>query len=708
MHRTRSHSVTQFCIAAATCAVSFLFASNAAAEDRVEVCHIPDDNPDNFHTIKRRGNALSAHLSHGDLAAPCAEFCESLCDDDDTCTIDMCDETERCIHLPVDCTDGNRCTEDLLCDPLDGCLNAVQLGQTCDDGDTCTASDSCDAEGVCAGSGIPGCCIGVADCDDFQNCTTDSCNFAAGAAAGFCQHGPVACADRDLCLVGACNEATADCEFTPVVCEPTHVCNANTGSCEPACEPCLALGDPALDCDAIDDGEGNGSCVLCGNDRVDVGEGCDGAEDAACRTFCQSDCRCPPLIVLAEPVTVGPGGATLTDAASELIVTVPPGAFYQTVSGKVLDANGAGVSGSTVSGTLGINTATSRSGASGSYVLVVNKDSRVRPEGIAVDSSGNVYVTLGISDNVFKITPPGAITEIIDATGDGVGNTLDDPRAIAVDPSGNVYVVGESSFNVFKIAPDGVITEIIDPRADGVGDVLGFFDRKIAADSSGNVYVSGRNTDNAFKITPGGAITEIIDARGDGVGNMLLRPAKITVDSLGNVFVPGAFSDNVFKIAPGGAITQIIDATGDGLGHELIRPLDVAVDSSGNVYVTGIVSDNAFKITPGGAITEIIDVTGDGAGNALSEPKGIAVDSSGNVYVAQNTLGSIVFKITPGGAITKIIDATGDGVGNVLTLPSSLAVDSSGNVYVTGAFSNNVFKITPGGVITEIIDSNQR
>jgi hypothetical protein len=57
------------------------------------------------------------------------------------------------------------------------------------------------------------------------------------------------------------------------------------------------------------------------------------------------------------------------------------------------------------------------------------------------------------------------ITEIIDSTGDGGGNALNEPGAVAVDSSGNVYVAANSD-NVFKITPGGAITEIIDATGD--------------------------------------------------------------------------------------------------------------------------------------------------------------------------------------------------------------------------------------------------
>lgn len=114
------------------------------------------------------------------------------------------------------------------------------------------------------------------------------------------------------------------------------------------------------------------------------------------------------------------------------------------------------------------------------------------------------------------------ITEIIGATGDGAGHGLDNVNGITVDPEGNVFVTGKDTNNVFKITPTGAVTEIIDGTGDGLGNGLSGAGL-IAVDEAGNAYVTGFLSDNAFKITSGGVITEIIDVTGDGAGNSLIR-----------------------------------------------------------------------------------------------------------------------------------------------------------------------------------------
>jgi len=188
---------------------------------------------------------------------------------------------------------------------------------------------------------------------------------------------------------------------------------------------------------------------------------------------------------------------------------------------------------------------------------------------------------VAVPSNAFKITPGGVITEIIDSTGDGGGNPLTAPRGIAVDGTGNVYVTGLSSDNAFKITPGGVITEIIDSTGDGVNGL--FSPQGITVDGSGNVYVAGFTQSRAFKITPGGVITEIIDSTGDtGAVNRFSGPNGIAVDGAENVFVTGLFTDNAFKITPGGVITQIIDSTGDMRCNVLGHFLGYKIKEKGN------------------------------------------------------------------------------------------------------------------------------
>lgn len=191
------------------------------------------------------------------------------------------------------------------------------------------------------------------------------------------------------------------------------------------------------------------------------------------------------------------------------------------------------------------------------------------------------------------------ITEIIDANGDGLGNTLSEPIGIAVDSAENVYLVGFSTDNAFKITPGGVISEIIKANGDGVGSASGsplWNPNTIAVSSEGFAYVAGFSSHTVFKISPAGGITKIMDVTGDGDGNALDFPAAIAVNPRGNVYVTGSVSHNAFKITAGGVISEIIDATGDGAGNSLNLPFGIAVGGAGRVYITGQGSHNAFLL----------------------------------------------------------------------------------------------------------------
>lgn len=83
-------------------------------------------------------------------------------------------------------------------------------------------------------------CVTVADCNDFADCTVETCS------SNVCESAPVVCDDGDLCTVDQCIEFAGGCVFTPVSCNDGDLCT--TDVCDPALG-CLA--DP-VDCDDED------------------------------------------------------------------------------------------------------------------------------------------------------------------------------------------------------------------------------------------------------------------------------------------------------------------------------------------------------------------------------------------------------------------------------------------------------------------------
>ena len=367
-------------------------------------------------------------------------------------------------------------------------------------------------------------------------------------------------------------------------------------------------------------------------------------------------------------------------------------------------------------------------------VMDATGDNEVNPlvfaQGLAIDSTNNVFVAGADTDNVFRISSGGYVREVINAEGAGPGKILTNPQSIAVVlgvgevSSGDIYVSGGGSNNVLKRTQLGAISEIIDALGDTAGNTLDF-PTGVAVDSLDNVFVAGANSNNVFKITPDLVITEIIDFTGDRLGIGLDRPEALAVDSDNNVYVAGFDSSNVFRIdtpgtcSTGGTpctISTIIDVTGDGAGNVLDAPGTLTVDSNDNVYVAGFSSNNVFRIaTPGTCstggtpctISTIIDEnsveSNTPPGVELDTPSSAAVDSANFFYIAGGN-SSNVFRVSPSGLPRQIFDTTGDGEANVLNVGRSIVADSNDNIFVTSVRSDNVLRVTPDGVVSEVID----
>ena len=165
----------------------------------------------------------------------------------------------------------------------------------------------------------------------------------------------------------------------------------------------------------------------------------------------------------------------------------------------------------------------------------------LRPWGVAVDSLGNVYVADTDNCTVRKITPAGAVTTLAglaespgSADGLGSGARFRYPEGVAVDTAGNVYVADTANFTVRLITPAGVVTTLGGlagnyGSADGTGSVARFrFPAGVAVDGAGNLYVADSGNSHISKGVPVGV---------SGPPQILVQPQSQSVFSGTNAII---------------------------------------------------------------------------------------------------------------------------------------------------------------------------
>ena len=280
-----------------------------------------------------------------------------------------------------------------------------------------------------------------------------------------------------------------------------------------------------------------------------------------------------------------------------------------------------------------------------------------RAAGIAVDSSGNAYVTGSTASTNFPLVSPirtalgggrDAFAVKLNSAGNALiystylgGSNNDLGTGIVVDAAGNAYITGDTLSADFPVA------------------------------SAVQATFGGQTDAFVTKLSPSGAIVFSTFLGGSGVEHA----GGIAIDSGPNIFVAGGTSSTNFPVvaalqpANGGnqdVFVTKIKATGaaivystylGGTGGSLSAPEQangIVADASGNAYITGVTNSTNFPVTSGafqtgykGATDAFVAKISPGGnallystylgGSSFDQANGIAVDSSGSAYVAGYT-----------------------------------------------------------------------
>ena len=279
------------------------------------------------------------------------------------------------------------------------------------------------------------------------------------------------------------------------------------------------------------------------------------------------------------------------------------------------------------------------------------------PSGLAVDSSGNVYIADTSNNRLEKVTPQGQLVVFAGGGTNAPSTTAQDattvsitsPTGVAVDSADNVYVIDNGSL-VEKVTPAGQLSVVVgggtDPWwAHGPVTQMGLSIGSIAVDGPGNIYVN---------------MGFILDIAIDGSSPPVAGGGS---DPLSTDW-HGGLSTNI-----GGVTSMAADGSGNiyfSSGNSIVK------ESSGQVAIIAGTGANAPSTTPQTAVSV-----------ALSSPSGLTVDGSGTVYfVSAGNIG----KITTDGQLSLV------AAGVSSTSPAGLAVDAAGNIFTLSA-GNTVSKI---------------
>jgi sugar lactone lactonase YvrE len=373
------------------------------------------------------------------------------------------------------------------------------------------------------------------------------------------------------------------------------------------------------------------------------------------------------------------------------------------------------------------------------------------PGAVALDATGNVFIADSHNQRIRKVDKMTGNIQTV--AGEGFSGSQDDgvpamaarlrsPQGVAVDTSGGVYIADTYSQRLRKVDPGP--EEKIKTVAGRLGIVYPeggvpaltvrlISPHGVSADAHGNLVVTDFGGHRVDKVSSTGQATTVAGtgvagyAGNDGAATSasLASPSETAVDEAGNLFIADTNNHCIRKVDAAGLITTVAGTGAPGYGGDgdkaktavLNSPYGVAADGRGSVFIADTYNHRIRKLDSTGLISTVAGtgVPGDaGDGKQATEaqlntPHAVAVDDQGALYIA-DTHNHRIRKVDSGGTISTIAGNgiegyAGDGSAAVsasLNCPHGVAVDSSGNVFISDAYNFRIRKVDASGIINTL------
>ena len=373
--------------------------------------------------------------------------------------------------------------------------------------------------------------------------------------------------------------------------------------------------------------------------------------------------------------------------------------------------------------------------------------SLVNPEGVAVDSEGNLYIADTGYNRVRRVDAATGIITTVTGTGErGYGGdggratkaALSWPTGVAVDANGNLYIADSENRRVRRVdTTTGIINTIAGTGEYGYSGNGGpaaeaefGYPEGVAIDVEGNLYVADTGNNRVRRVdATTGIITTVTGVERPGydgddgptVAASPNDPSGVTVDIEGNLYIADTGNNRVRRVDVATGIIATVAGTSEwGYGGDggpateamLDYPRGLTVDGEGNLYIAEKGNHRVRRVD---AVTGIITTIagtgvwsygGDGGPATeapLREPNGVAADGEGNLYIADDDNRRIRRLDAATGIITTIA-GTGewghDGDGGPATEATfsflgSVTLDTKGNLYIADSW-NRVVRVVVG------------